>query len=68
MATDPLRFMFLLLLLLLVFVAFDMFALVLCHVFPSGDSTVTATAWPSGRSPQGEGQSVAMNPFLRDTL
>ena len=51
-----------------VFVAFDMFALVLCHVFPSGDSTVTATAWPSGRSPQGEGQSVGMNPFLRDTL
>ena len=39
-----------------VFVAVDMFALVLCHLFPSGDSTVTVTALQSGRSPHGEGQ------------
>ena len=45
-----------------VFVAVDMFALVLCHLFPSGDSTVTVTALQSGRSPHGEGRE----PVLQD--
>ena len=39
-----------------VFVAVDMFAVVFCHLFPSGDSTMTVTA--SGRSPHGGSQQT----------